>query len=969
MDEAARQDAASRDIATPRHRLRRITRWGLVLAAGVALYALLGFFGVPWLVRSQLPELAAEQTTGTASVGEVRFNPFTFVLELRDFELHREARPPLLGFAGLTVDFGFWRSLGGTLQLDAIDLEEPFARIVIDRAGRLNLAEAFPRKGEAVSALPFHIGRLTVERGRLAFEDMSRAEPIRQTLFPIGLELSDFSLRAEEEPSSYRLTAATGADATLSVEGRGSAVPLSAEGRLRIKNFQAATLAQFVPGRPGFAVKSGTLDLDIRYRIGGNPVKAVVSDGRLVLESLQLADRDSGRVPVEIPSTKILGISADTEQRTFAIREVESAGGRLEATLTKEGRVNLADWLPNTGPDSGGRSQGPKPEKEGAAWSAAVGAVMLDQYSVGFEDQRLPEPVALTFTPLRLELKDYATAGGKPVRVALNTGLKDGSGRIGVEGEVAPESRSADLAVDLDGLALPRFQPYLNQFARLDLVKGTLDVHGRVSLREPSGENLVLGYQGDARFAELEARLPGQDKPLVSWKGLDFSGLDFQSAPTRLRVADVAANGLYARVVIRPDRTLNLAEVLVRKKPEPEPPKEAPGAQPPMPFAIDTIRLEHSHADFTDQSIQPNFSTGIQDLHGTVKGLNSKPGQSARVQLEGKADPYAPVKIEGSLNLLSPAQFADVHLRFTNVDMTTLSPYSGKFAGYRIKMGKMSLDLDYHLKNRRLASTNHIVLKRLELGEPVPDSKAPDLPLHLAIALLKDSRGRIDLDLPIRGNLNDPKVSLPGLLGKVLRGAVRKVVAAPFAAMARLAGVGEEELRYVGFSPGVAALGTEQVDQLAALAKALRERPALYLQITGVAGPERDRKALAEQDLVDRLKIAKLMAEGRPASDPEALRNTVLSQSEYERYLERLYRRETGQTAPASAEAMKRALLDPAAISGTRLRVLALARTSAIRDYLVHAEGLAPDRMFPTDVQLRKGEGPLVRSELGLRAS
>lgn len=250
----------------------------------------------------------------------------------------------------------------------------------------------------------------------------------------------------------------------------------------------------------------------------------------------------------------------------------------------------------------------------------------------------------------------------------------------------------------------------------------------------------------------------------------------------------------------------------------------------------------------------------------------------------------------------------------------------------------------------------------------MPGTKAPDLPLHLAIALLKDSEGRIDLDLPIRGNLNDPKVSLPGLVGKVLRGAVRKVVAAPFAALARLAGAGEDELRYVGFDPGEEKLGTEQAAQLTKLGKALRERPALYLLVTGVAGPERDRRVLAEKDLIDRLKIAKLMDEKRPM-DAATLRATVLSRSEFERYLTELYRRETGRAAEPSVDAMKRALLEPDAVTGTRLRVLAQARTAAIRDYLVRSEGLRPERIFLSDVRVEPGEGPLVRSELGLRGS
>jgi hypothetical protein len=977
MDDTARQDVPLRTGtvgAGTRHRLPRFDRWVLILAVGVGLYALLGFFAVPWLVRSQLPEAVAERTGGTASLGEVRFDPFAFVLDLRDVELRLGSEPPVLGFADLRVDLGVWESLKGVLEFDAITLAEPFVRVALDREGRLNLAEAFPRKGEAATAPPFHIDRLTIERGRLAFEDLSRAAPFRRTLSPIGLELSNFAVRAAENPASYRLDAALGAGQTLALGGTVSLEPFRAEGQVKIAHLDVRTLREYALARAGFAVPAGTVDLAARYRIGGEPARLVVREGTLDVKQLRLADRESGRVLVEIPAARVEGVEADTGPHRVVVGSMSSADGRVETWLTPEGRVNLADWLPKADPASGDT---PKPEQaEKAAWSVRVDRATLDGYTVAFEDRRVSEPVKLTLAPLHLELKDYATDGGPPVRVALNGGT-GGSGTLDADGTVGPDARSAELAVDLDGLDLPRFQPYLNRFARLALVKGTLDVHGRVSFRREGSELPVLGYRGDARLAGVEARLPGQDQPLASWDELAFSGLDFQSEPARLHVADIAANNLYAQIVVRPDRTLNLAQALIDSKPEkprdeaggqPRPSSNKPGGKPPVPVAVDVIRLENSRTDFTDQSIQPHFSTGIQNLHGTLRGVNSKPGQSAELRLEGQVDPYAPVRIEGRLNLFRPAQFADIHMRFANVDMTTLSPYSGKFAGYRIRMGKMSLDLDYRLKNRRLDSTNHIVLNRLELGEPVPGSKAPDLPLHLAIALLKDAQGRIDLDLPVRGNLNDPRVSLPGLLGKVLRGAIRKVVAAPFSLLAGLAGAGEEELRYVGFNPGEAELGTEQAAQLSKLGKALRERPALYLQVTGVAGPERDREALAEQDLIDRLKIAKLMEEGRPV-DAASVRATLLSRSEYERYLARLYHRETGGDADTSIEAMKRALREPGAVTRTRLRVLAQERTAAIRDYLVRSEGLKPERIFIGEVRVERGEGPRVRSELEVRGS
>jgi hypothetical protein len=955
----------------PHHHLPRSVHWALILVLCVGLYALLGFVAIPWAIKTRLPAAARDYTGGTAAVREVQFNPFTLRLDLQGFTLRKPSEPPTLSFGSLHVDMGFRASLAGELHLDRIKLSDPYLRVSIDPQGHSNLSDLFggkrsDKKEDGATGIPLAVDRFTVEGGRLEFQDRSRQTPFRHTVFPVNAELSNFTLGSRTESkgaaSPYRLTATTESGAALRVEGTLSTQPLRTEGTLRLGNLKARTLWEYARDRLGLAVENGMLDLTARYSVADDPLRVTVRQGTLDLKQLRLAGLDSDRVLVDIPSTQIREISADTKERRLAIGSVASTGGRLDTWLTPEKRLNLAAWLPPAAP---GQNSGGPPREEGAGWSARVDDVTLDRYAVTFEDRSAPQTVRLNLAPLHLELKNFATDSDQPVRMALNTGLNE-SGKLGVAGDLGLASKSAELDIDLAQLALPQFQPYLSRFVRLDLVKGALDLRGKLSVRQDAPNPPVLNYQGDASLGDLEARLPGANRPLLSWKTLAISGLNFQSEPARIHIADVAADRLYAQVVVRPDRTLNLAQVFIKS--EPEKSSEESG-KPPMPILVDMFRLEHSQADFADLSIQPNFSTGIQNLHGTLHRASSQPARPAELLLEGQVDPYAPVRIEGKTNLLSPARFADIDMRFVNVDMTALSPYSGKFAGYRIKMGKMSLDLHYRLKNRQINSENRIVLNQLTLGERVPGSKAPDLPLHLAIALLKDSQGRIDLDLPIRGDLSNPKVSFPGLVGDVLRGLIRKVVAAPFAVLGKL--VGGEEMSYVGFSPGEANLGNEQVAQLAKLAQALRERPALHLQVTGVAEPERDRPALVEKELIDRLKAAKRLEQGQP-TDPESLRSTVLSRSDYERLLARLYAGKTGVKTPPGAvpiETMKAVLLRPEAIGQANLRILARERAEAIRNYLVQSEGLAPDRIFATDVQVEKGSGPLVRSKLGLKAS
>jgi len=954
--------------------LPRIRKWALIVALGLGLYALIGFLAVPWLIRAKLPDLVSRYTGETASVQAVRFNPFAFSLSLRGLALGGDSGAPMVRFDHLYADLGFWESLKGELNLDQITLTEPFVRVEIDRQGRSNFSDLFGRKepdtGEG-ARLPLTIDHLAVEEGRLEFTDLSGTTPFRRILFPIRFELSGFTTRVKDRAAPYRLTAAIEPDEALTIAGTLSADPFRSAGTLTVRNLSAATIGEYVQDRIDFAVRRGTLDLAIEYAIDGDLAAVTLRQGTLDLEQLELADKRSNRVLVEVPGAHIQGLAANTSDRRLAVHSVVSTDGRLDTWLTPEGELNLASWfgMASDASPSGNHIRPVPTNGQETSWSVRVDEVTLNRYSVAFEDRRLPQSVNLTVSPIDLTVKNWDSGSDQPVSLTLHTGIND-TGQLGVTGTMAPNAGSAELTVDLKRLPLPEVQPYVNQVVRLDVVEGFLSLDGHIALRRTGQSPPVFGYRGNAAVNEFTARLPGANQPLTSWQSLDFSGLDFQSEPARLHIADVVANQLYARVVVRPDRTLNIAQVWAGSKPEKS--EVWSGDRAPMAIAVDLIRLENARADFTDRSIVPHFSTGIHDLHGTIAGLNSKPDQSAKLLLEGQVDPYAPVRIEGRLNLFSPTQFADIDMQFTNIDMTALSPYSGKFAGYRIKMGKMSLDLHYQLKDQQLDSQNEIILTHLTLGEPVESPFATDLPLHLAIALLKDSQGRIDLDLPIRGDLSNPEVSFPGLVREVIWGAVRKVVNSPFRLLARLVGGQEEELRYVGFNPGEATLGNEQVAQLSKLANALAERPALYLQVTGVAGPGRDQRALAEQDLITQLKVAKLMEQGRPV-DAESIRGTVLSRSEYERLMAELYRDRTGRSPLPNGEsaiaAMKEELIQTESVSRVRLRVLAQERAAAIRDYLIRLEGLKPERIFITDVELEKGEGPLVRSELGLRAS
>src|SRR6185312_422709 len=309
-------------------------------------------------------------------------------------------------------------------------------------------------------------------------------------------------------------------------------------------------------------------------------------------------------------------------------------------------------------------------------------------------------------------------------------------------------------------------------------------------------------------------------------------------------VGTVRARGLSGRVVIGRDGSLNLATMLrpVNAAPSRAPsstPSSAPsGASssatskaPSMPIRIARVELRGSAADFTDLSVQPNFAAAIDGLHGSIVGLSSDPGTRARVQLAGAVNRYAPVSIEGQVNVLSAQTYTDLEMSFQNIDLPLFNPYSGKFAGYSIAQGKLTTQMHYHLENRQLRATHHIVIDQLEFGPATASKQAVPLPIKLAAALLKDRNGVITLDLPVGGSLNDPTFRLGPIVWKVFVGLIRHIVTAPFSWLGSLFGGDGARLAYVDFVPGSAALDDTNAHKLMQLAQALAQRPQLRLDI------------------------------------------------------------------------------------------------------------------------------------------
>ena len=447
-----------------------------------------------------------------------------------------------------------------------------------------------------------------------------------------------------------------------------------------------------------------------------------------------------------------------------------------------------------------------------------------------------------------MNLEDIAVVlnnvdGKSAMKFDVGVKVREG-GQIKAAGTVNPATPSVESDIQVADFSLTPFQPYLDQFVALTLKSGAVSTRGklRYGLKEAGAHT---AYQGGFKVENLRLVEPDGTETFLGWKALQTDQMKLQLEPNRLEIGELKLAELASKFIIHEDRTLNLVKVIKtdpnRKPAPPAPAKTAAGAADPFPVLVRKIILTEGKVEFADLSLTPQFGTKIHKLKGMVAGISTARNARAQVKLDGLVDEYGTAKIDGELNTSDPKAFTNISVVFRNVEMTRLTPYSGRFAGRKIDSGKLSVDLKYLIQKAQLAGENQIVVERLTLGEKLPSPDAVNLPLDLAIALMEDSNGVIDIGLPVKGDLDSPEFSYGHLIWKAIANLITKIVTSPFRALAALLpGGSEETLNVVAFEPGRPDVPPPEREKLAKLAGALQKRPQLKLVVEGRYNPETD---------------------------------------------------------------------------------------------------------------------------------
>jgi uncharacterized protein involved in outer membrane biogenesis len=956
---------------------RRLLVAATILIALIAVWAAIGYFLVPRLVRSLATARVRDHMHRELKLGEIHFNPFTLELEIADARLPDADGGPLLSFKRLLVNAELLPSLilrGGELKL--LQVDGLHARAVIGKDGNLNLAAlaqlAGPDKGDK-SPARLRVKRLALTSGELDFSELDRSSPFQAQLLPIHFELTNFST-VDTHGNAYHFTARSAAGETLDWSGHVFVDPLRSSGEFHIGAIHATTIADYLGDALPLAITSGTLDLTGRYDLNAasQPLALTAEITELTVSGAAVRPRAATQDYVQIGQIKVSGARADLAKREAVVDHVAITGGHVSAWLSSSGALNLAEL--------GGAPAAlatPTPASSAAAtaapaWHYALPDISISGLSVEAQDRSVAPVAQLAVTDLSLKVTDFSSDAAQPLGVELAVHVGD-EGLLTSSGQLLLKDASFKGKLGVTDLDLTPVQPYLQRDTDMTLLSGRLGAQ----LDVERSAKAVLTARGDVDVHELRTIDNFLHQDFVKWTRLKARGVDFRSDPQRLRVKELIATEPYARVIVGGDRTLNISHVLnppgraeavaaAKGKPAPAP------AGPVADIAIDVVRIEKASANYTDLWIKPNFAVGLLDLNGTVKGLSSRSDSRATVDLHGMVDRYAPAVISGQINPLAATVYSDLSMTFRNMDMTTITPYSGHFAGYQIRKGKMSVELNYKINDRKLDAEHHFVIDQLELGDRVESPDATSLPVRLAIALLKDRRGIIDLNLPVTGSLDDPQFRVGPLVWKAIVNLIAKAATAPFALIGSLFGGHDEQVNQISFATGTAALDAVSLQRLETLRKALVERPGLNLEVPAAWSPTLDRAAMLHNALEAQLaavaakagpdRYHQLLAAWRADAGPTAALPPLAAAFEADR------KRPTAATpSPETVGELEAALQARLVVSDDELAALGKARATAIQDALLTDGAVDPERIFVTNAPPAAADAQQLRLDLTLK--
>ena len=870
---------------------------------------------------------------------------------------------------------------------------------------------------QAESATPrFRADRIAIVDGSFNFSD--HIALAKFAYHDMNFELTHLDLQAfigqdgknDKALNQFNFVAQSGDEQAVSVQGQFQLLPVIAQASFAFENVDLTQFWPYAKNMIPANLNQGMLSTNgiVRLRYENGEAQYSLSQGRVALQDVAFDDGKPTDAVTKLAwqNFDLSEISLSSQQHLVTLSNVDINGLKLNGVLTNQGVDLQKLFTPIIAT--------PSPAKNTVAPVAAkkkVATANLDESSTAADTNELPWVVNVKqlqlsadvtmqdkvyannvmwhITPISLNVSHVFSDFRRPIDYSWSLAIynsaasvakgdnPDNSGEFSGKGQVDIAKSTLTTLLAFKDFDLTALQPYLDQYANLTLQKGRFSTEGEL---RSAWKNNDTRYTGNLAVEQFRLDDLRSHEPLVSWQGLNIDKLAYSQKANKVTVHHIDFTKPYAKVIIHKDRTTNIGDIAKAEPNQPAPAKKSkkasknnptdakPSAPLPIALQVGRINVIDGSAYFSDLSLLPNFSSGIRSLAGSITGLSSKSNTAADVVLSGKIDRYAPISLTGKVNPLLAQPYLDLAMKVKSAELTSVNTYSGTYAGYYIDKGQLSLSVQYLLDKGQLKGSNQVYIDQLQLGKPSNSDLATSLPVKLAIALLQDRHGVIDLGVQVSGDVNDPSFGFGSVIWTAVKNILSKAVTSPFSLLANLVG-SDEELNKITFSAGQVSIEASEQERLTQLANALTKRPQLRLNVEGAVNPSADADALAEQRLRARLgsmgvENALTLTASYVASDDDA-RDAV--EELYDDYRKL-------QTQTPSVDTQREAITQELTIEGrepneeevdTRLYAslynqlikaqnvtqedlldLAIARGQAVKAYLVNQLKIEPERVF-----------------------
>ncbi|MCE1226962.1 MAG: DUF748 domain-containing protein [Geobacteraceae bacterium] len=693
----------------------------------------------------------------------------------------------------------------------------------------------------------------------------------------------------------------------------------------------------------------------------------------------EYGDKDS----TKLSNLDLSGISFNQKDNKAAVEEIKLSGGKIKLSREVDGKLSALSLLKQPAstatkpvkPEPVPLKSATKTDQKPLAW--LVKKINVTGLSTTFADKQFSEPPVFTLSNIRLSTGNLTgpTFSAMPLQFSSTFG-KDAP--IKVAGTVTPLPFKFNGTTSFAKLPIQDFESYIPENVNVFVLGGTLDSSMKLNVALDKENKPVGNFSGSAGVRGFHAIDSVQEEDVLKWESLQFYQINGNLAPFSLAIRQIALNGVYSKIAVRKDGTLNLQNLVTKEQGQkqqtvPGKPSQKPATAVPAPatpqtaqkaqIKIDTLTIQDGTIAFSDAHLPQQFRSTFHNLGGRVSGLSSDMNSRAEVDLRGNLESHSPLRISGAINPLRDDLFVDLTISFKDIELSPATPYSGTYLGYEIDKGKLFLDLKYHIENKQLQATNKVFVDQFTFGKSVDSAKATKLPVRLGIALLKDRNGQINLDLPVSGRTDDPKFSIWGVVWQVVVNLFVKAATSPFALLSSMMG-SSEDLSNVTFAPGSAVLAPAEEKKLETLATALSQRPGLKVELSGFVDKQRDPEGYRAELLLQKMRQEKFhdQVKNRQTKEGDDAEKMVIQPAEYSRYLKAVYLKEKfpkprnmiGMIKDLPDAEMKKLIIANTKVTDQDLQQLAAQRVATVKQYLITKGKLESQRIFQKQDNIQK---------------